>query len=643
MELSFLSESEQKQRQEIIDELNDAILQRQQTYTELDDMTYDHYYLSNKKAASGYIRPKKNKQDLRTVTGTTREKVNTVVTALLRYNFEFEISAFDEKEWNDRDLGFGLEGLVRKSRKLEKPTYDRKRALFYNEFAAQGNLFLYENNVEEEVVRKKIENDDVDDVFKVSWKQVVEMEKRSEVDMVPGINVYLGNIREYYMDSQPFIGIRRELSRATTKRIYGGWKRYKQMGEYAEKEQQVLTDMGGQEYNDWRAISPKDNFDEEIRYFNVHTNTYQILLNGVPMLPKDFPLEYLFGVCKYPIIKVDAEPISRNFAYSRGISAKNKFNQAIIDEMFRIIVLKFRKSTNPPMANLSGKVLNKSIFYPGTIHTGVDPEKLKQIGENNTVTGPEFSTFQLVKSAIDESSVSPILEGNRTPGEQTAKEISELKSQSLMRLGMIIVGIILMEEELVWLRAYNILKHWTQPIDVKVEKTKEGIKKMNVYRRESVDSKFDDGTQGIHMIEMGESVKEPERILAEENILTKKKGVPVRKTYLNAKDLASLKYKLYVKVVPIEKDHSELKAALFEESMLKAFQMFPESINKPYFQEEWANHVKIDPRKAFISVPPVSPMAMRGMGEGAPMDKTVGAQVKPQTTQQNKPSLKRMM
>jgi hypothetical protein len=632
-----LTEKELKQRDEIVADLNNAYQQRVQTYTELDDMTYDEWYLSNKKASCGYIKPKTNKEDLRTVTGNTREKCNTVVTSLLRYNFDFTIEAFDENDYPDRSLGFGMEGLVRKSRKLEQPVYEEKRALFLNEFVSQGNVFLYEANVEEEVLRKKMEGREVEDVFKMKWVEKKEMERRCEVDMIPGFNVYLGDIREYFLEKQPFIGLRREITKAQTTALYGNWARFK----YVEDRKQILLDLGGQEYNDWSMLTPQDGYDEEIRYFNVFTNTYQILVNGVPMLPEGFPLEYLLGVRKYPLVKVNGEPISRNFAYCRGISSKNKFNQAIIDELFKQIVLKFRKSTNPPMANLTGKQLNKSIFYPGTIHQGVDPEKLRQIGENNAVTGAEFNTFELVKRAIDESSVAPILEGQRTPGEQTAKEITELKTQSLIRLGMVMVGAIQMEEQLVWLRIYNILKNWTAPIDVHLEKVKGGIKKKEVYRSESVGRDFDDGTTGIQQIEMmGGEVPSEDRVFAEEEFLSKRKGVPIRKTYLNAKDLAELKYRFYVKVTPSEKDANELRSALFEESMMKALQLFPESINRPYVQEQWATYQKLDPQKLFIKNAPQLPPGMEGEGG---IDKTVGAQMLPQVSQQTKPGVKMMM
>lgn len=665
--LDYLSEAENKQRDQIISDLNSAFLQRSQSYTELDDMTYDQWYVANKKAATGYIRPKVNKQDIRTVTGTTREKCNTITTALLRFNYDFALEAYDEENWPEHDLAEGVAGLVRKSQELEEPTYKEKLALFINEFVAQGNVFLFERNVQEEILRKKMKNDNFGDEFHARWEESKQMINRCEIDMIPGLNVYLGDIRQYYMDKQPFIGVRREIHKSKSEQIYGYTKRWKQAKEH--KNTHVLNDKGGQEYNNWYMITPSDQFQEEVLYFNLPDNTFQILLDGVPMLPEGFPLEYLTGALKYPVIKGNGESISRYFAYCRGISSKNKFNQAMIDEMFKIIMLKFRLSTNPPMSNMTGKVLNKSIFYPATIHQGVDVEKLKPIGPTNGINGSEFDMFKLVKAAVDEASVSPLLEGNRTPGQQTAKEISELKSQSLQKLGMIMVGWIQCVEQMTWLRVWNILKNWTALIDKRLDPVKKQIKEE--YRSESINQEFSDGSKGLHIVRMMKgNLPGAHQTLAEESLLQKRKGVNVRITNLNVDELASLKYKFYVTVTPTEKDHSDLKGALFEESMLKAKQIWPTAVNDQYVQGQWATYKGLDPKKLFIQNAPApagglpggflmpgmpspgnSPggpnniPAPRGQQAGAqtpPGSKTVGAQLLPQAKQQMKPQLRAM-
>jgi hypothetical protein len=71
---------------------------RESPHPEFDDMTYSQYYDSNKRADLAYIPAKKNKQDTRIVTGYTREKDTTLLSALLGYNFQPDITVYNNQE-----------------------------------------------------------------------------------------------------------------------------------------------------------------------------------------------------------------------------------------------------------------------------------------------------------------------------------------------------------------------------------------------------------------------------------------------------------------------------------------------------------------------------------------------------------------
>ena len=79
-------------------------------------------------------------------------------------------------------------------------------------------------------------------------------------------------------------------------------------------------------------------------YQNKWTNEFMIWCNGVMMLPLGYPLTALNGKCEYTVIKLSVEPISEFFFYSKSIPAKTKVDQAIYDEMYRLMILKFRQS-----------------------------------------------------------------------------------------------------------------------------------------------------------------------------------------------------------------------------------------------------------------------------------------------------------
>ena len=126
---------------------------RSSSWAEWNDMNYQNNYLTNKQAANSYNEPKKNLQDTRVVTGTTEEKEMTLMSAIMNYNLEPNVEAYDQKNMPVVRLGETLEDLIRKSRQLED--YDDKRPLVYKELLDQGSCFVEVGWVERFKIIKK--------------------------------------------------------------------------------------------------------------------------------------------------------------------------------------------------------------------------------------------------------------------------------------------------------------------------------------------------------------------------------------------------------------------------------------------------------------------------------------------------------
>lgn len=611
------SDEEIKARNFQIEELNSAYDQRQTSYTELDDMSYDRWYIENKKAASGYVRPRTNPHEVRTNSAVVRSKSLALLSQLLEYKFEPDVEAYDENSQPDRVTGELSEDLIRKSRELED--YNSKRALFYKELIDQGNVFVWERFVEHAATVKNIKNMDVADLSKLKWTESVETIKRQcEAEMVSGLNVYLGNIREYDIQKQPFVGIRFERTRAESYATYGGWERWKYV---PHKIQRVTSDQGARNYDDWTMIEVKQNMVEEIHDFNPCNNTYQIFLNGVAMLPVGFPLQYVAGgQVRIPVIKGNGEPISPNFAYCRSVPSKNKFNQQMMDEFLRAMIIKTRSSYNPAMANMTGKKLTQKIFYPSTIHEGIQPDKLMPILTPTGVTGPEFNMMTYLKQVIDDDSVAAIWQGQEG-GQRTATEASILTKQTMMKLGVMLLGVTNFEKDLCWARLYNIFQNWTDPIDRELVQLRDGMTAyINVYRSETVESQLEDGRTGKKVIEFSEELPENGQVEAEEDLLSSLRGEPIRKIYVNPSALKNIRHKFHIEIVPSEKQTSELRKAQFEETGIKMLQLFPETTNREYIQKQMAINADLDPDKVINKQQPQMPLAgLGGANEQSPL------------------------
>lgn len=630
------SDEEITERGFIMQRLENMRQQRDQKHPELDDMDFLTYYETNARAANSYIPPKMNEDDTRVVTGTTHEKEVTMLSALLNYNLESNVNAFDKGDLEIIDFGQTTADLVKKSREIED--YDSKRPLYYKEMLDQGDVYIEEAWSEYFEVSKK--NPSWEDATKMRIRKVEgELKKKygiCETRMLPGTMVYLGNMKEFELPRQPDIAFVSVMPYDEAASLFGEWERFKYVPKKLVRTQPLDKTIG---YQDWTLQEIQDNMVEVIRYQRKFSNTLQYMLNGVMMLPIGFPLTAISPSGEYTIVKGSIEPISKFFAISKSIPAKTKVDQAVADEMLKLIVLKTQQSYKPPMANNTKKVLSKRIWSPSTIHNDIDVTKLVPIIAPTGVTPSEFSAFQLIKSIIDEKTSSPVFSGDASSGSQTATEVLELKKQAMMKLGLAIWGVIQMEKQLTWLRIQNIMANWTQPIDERMVKMDGELKKMTEYRTVSVNTTLENGQAGRRIVQFDENLPNelsPEQIRAEEDFLTATSGVPTRKTYLNPKECQTLKYTFYVSITPTEKDSTELNRVMFTQNIRDAAAIFGiQSLNMDYLKERFASLAKEDPAKFFLRQQPVMPgMAPPGQPGAAPAP---GGEIAAQMMQGTKP------
>ena len=587
---------------------------REQEHTEFDDMDYVTYYETNAKAAYSYIKPKKNKEDTRLVTGTTREKEHTLLSTILNFNFQPNINAFDEEDRPIAELGDNMQDLVKKSREIEE--YEHHRALIYKEMLDQGTCFVEENWVENPLIEKILENTDWRDgmkINKIKWStKKAKQEGICEVNLLAGTKVFLGNIKEFFMQKQPFVFTAERITWEEVRLKYGDWERFKYVPKVVQFFGEVPTDTGDSTYRNWTLYETEEKMVEVLKYQDKWANEYMLMINGVMMLPVGFPLSAVSPSGDYLVAKGDSEPISKFFAYSKSIPAKTKVDQSVMDEMLKLFILKFQKSIKPPMANNTGRVLSRDIFLPAKIVSGIDPAKLQPIGDVQSINQAEFALFDLMKRIVDEKTVSATMSGDITRQDTTATEIMEAKRQAMLKMGYAMVGTLMLEHRLAWLRVHNILQHWTEPIDTRVTSVRKQLQ--DVYRTVSVNTTLENGADGLKMIEFNEqmAMAPPEHIKNIEDLMSERMGRTVRKVYLNPKLLRKLKFKWYITINPTEKDASEIKRATFLKNISDAMAIFgPQSLNLDYLKDRFAGIIGEDPERMFVRGAPMG-MPMEG-------------------------------
>lgn len=572
-------------------EISHAINQRDKKHDEFDGMSYVEWWESNEKAANSFIPPKKNKEDTNIVTGTTREKIMAFLAALQNLNLSSDVQAFDDQNLEIVSLGEAIEEIMQKTEYLEGD--DEKKLMRQFELLSQGTVFVEEMWIEDAMVKKRL-NGKFTGKIKTEWSTSTKKKlPHPERQLLNGLNVYLGDVTQFYMENQPFVFTRMIKPYGWAASVFGSWDRFK----HVSKNQ---TDwLGMERTTTYSPSKPSNEGDVEIiRYQNKFSNEFQILLNGTMMLPVGFPLTEISPSGEYTIVKQILEPISEHFAYGKSLPSLSKTLQAIYDELIKLAVLKTQKSFIPAKFNLTGRVLSSRIFMPGKVNMGIDPDQIKNDpSETEGVTQSEYQMIREIKASIDAATVNPVFQGQIPAGRRTATEILEVQKQAQMVLGLIVVAASLLEKKLGTLRLYNILDKWLDPVDNSVD-TVRGVL-VNKYRTINTEKNLEGRGVGQSIVEVTENVPAPFDVFKEEQRLTRETGKPVRKTYISSNaDLAKLLWQ--ITVTPTEKKSSNLQKIMFED-MMRGAERFAQDLNIQYAEERFATVWGENPAKLFRS------------------------------------------
>lgn len=597
--LPKLSEKEEEARSNDLGRMQRAKEMRDSAHKEFDGMSYLANYETNAAADMAYIPPKLNKQDVRVVTGTTREKDNSLLSALLNYNFEVDITAYDKADLEIAELGGAMQDLVRKSRQIED--YDGKRDLMYRELLAQGDVFVLEQWVQKTRMDRKAEFDWTKGVNFEGYKATATLKldyERAEATLYPGTKVYKGNIREPSMARQTFCFIAEVLPYTQARSIYQQWARWINVPMRIVKLADQNDDVP---YRDWALLSEQVDTVEIIKIFDQDANTFQLYLNGVPMLPVDFPLTEVSPSGKIPVVQGSCER-TPFFAYAKGMPAKTKVEQAVIDELFKAAVIKAQQSYNPALINNTGRELSKYLFMPGFITDDVDPTKLVKAFEQNGIAGADLEFLQYMKGIIDAKTTSATFSGEQPNGDVTATQIIEEKKASMMKLGLVVWGVVQFEKQLAEHRIATLLKYWTRPSDGGAF-SKAGEKLRTI----TIDTTLEGGRTGKKVYELNDERAanvHPDQLQIEEELMTLRSGTPTRKVYLSPTALQNFTGVWRVEVTPTEKETSDLHRTQFVKAVSDAAMLFgPESLNMDGLKERYAQLMKESMDTFFVTGP----------------------------------------
>ena len=580
--------------------LQNARNDRDVTHDEFDGMDYVTRYEDEERVANSFIPPKKNKSDTNFISGTIRHKLMALLSAINALNLEPDDSAYNKDDTQINELGNAINVVRDKANELDND--EEKKVIRQMELLKHGSVFVEDTWKVEWRKEKTLNKKFTGQVDGITWKtkleKIYENPCRTVLD---GRSVYLGDITQPFINKQPFLFTVDDIPYEEAKAIYGDWEMWKYISKTAKRFSTTGNANSGMAYNNWRLTDVRENRVEVVKYQDKFSNEFQVILNGVPMLPIGFPMPWKHG--EYNITQQNLEHIHPHFAYGRSFVSRLKVQAALLDETLRLALLKVQKSFMPPRVNNTGRVVSKNVFMPGSITMGLNADQLKVLSEKDGegLLRGEQEMIKMLSENIDQNSVNPTFAEQKTAGNPTATEILELQRQAKMVLGLTVFSMAMMEKKLGILRRDILLENWFEPIDTKLDEARKML--VNRYRTANVQKNIGGAGMGSMMViptddgsmfPMDEAGMEAmgEQIYKEEE----SSASPVRKFYINAKALKAAKLTWKTTVNPTEAGGSERSKLLFERMAVAAnnlgIQMNPDELVQR-FAETWQENPKL--------------------------------------------------
>ena len=563
-----VSDKEKKADEVVYKRLQLARDNREQMHDEFDGMTYTQYHESNEKGANTYIKPKKDKYDNNFQSGTIRSKMMSVVSNIANLNLSPDISAHDAENVEINKLGNGMEHIIYNTEELEGD--EEKKIARVWELVKQGDIFVQEVWQDKWVKDKKMKKK-FDGKMDAKWTEKKRKAlSQPERNIISGLGVYLGDIRQPDMTKQPYIFTIEVMPYTKAKEIFGEWDRWKYVPKKIVKTKE--TEGDGDTLYGWNLTELNTDEVEIVKYQDKPNNEYGVFINGIRMTPKGLPFQW--GWDGYNIIQQGLENITPTFAYHKSMVARLKTDVAIYDEMLRLAVFLTQKAGDPPRANLSGTVLSKKSFMPGVLTKGVNPNQVPLMDPNGSqgLTSPIMTMIDKLSQTTDSQSVSPSFQGQQANVEQTATEVLTVQKQAKAAIGLMVTKCGILEWKLSWMRLQNIIENWFDPVDTKVDETRNALK--SVFRTVNEETPIEGEGLGNTMIIPSEDNVSAQEVYDKEEELGKQTGKPTRVIYINPKLIKSLKLIWNITIRPREKQTSEL-GKLMVERFVMGLQMFP--------------------------------------------------------------------
>lgn len=580
---------------------------RDTSHEEWDDMTFLKWYDTNLKADNQYVAPRKNKSDTSLNTGTVRDKDTSLVEYASKYDFEPVAQVFDESDDMLEEMAEVSEDLVRKSLLMEMAR--EKMKLVYRSMVAFGTALVEDQYVERWEIEKTFGTGAAAiGATTMEWtERLTKKYDGCQMKLWDLRKIYFGDIRKFFLNGpqgQPFMFTVEYESYDMTKQIFGAWERWVNVPTQLVQTPESSSTQSFSSYWTLRPISV--NYCEIIRYYDPIANEFAITINGVDMLPiqdktiqveggekqlvSGFPLTAISPSGAIPFAKYDLEPM-HDFAYSKSQPAKMRVMADVENMWLKLMIRMMKQRSDPTLGNKSGRQFGPEAKEAGNIINDIRDGDLFPILPNYEGTTPQdMSFYQLIKKELSKNSVEDSFQGiDETQQDETATaDMNNMKAQSL-KVAALFDGIISGNNQLYWLRTYNIAANWTKPIDVRIDQLTKGITMK--FRTVTLPTEIEGGQKATKKIYFTRDTTMSSEDVHQYELDYQKEegGGEVRIAFLHPDQYASLECRWYYSCIPVPNGSDPLAYMMFAKQVTDATAMFgPDSLNTKKLKHKFA-------------------------------------------------------
>lgn len=401
----------------LIQHVNDDLQDRERNNLVTNGIPYSRAYLYNQQKAINYAPPRDLKDDRQISSGIIHEKIIAFVSVFLKYAFRRLITCYDADGNEIQGLGTVYDLAIEFSQRVEQ--FAKVIALMYWEVFSQGNAFVLEEwdvrNIT--VPQPMLEGKPIDAASmdftlefleKLTYGAGTEIQTRmARSRVLDGRMVIFGNPEITEVQMQPRITIEDTIDRDDAEQLYGTLSRWAAVPK-DKKSIDLIVPERITLFNVDRFNHPDKKIMRHITFDRVN-NRYNLMLNGLMMLPRQTPMTVFYPRGNYPLTNVPAERLTGSI-YARAVPAKAKFNADFLDWALKNLALKFEQGVIPPILAKGKYTLTRQMFRAGEVTHGVQPTDYAKVDpDNKGVTPSETGFFGLIKELIGEQTFSPAM------------------------------------------------------------------------------------------------------------------------------------------------------------------------------------------------------------------------------------------